>query len=305
MSTSRRRSTLLGALGCAALLTAPVLSSPLTGAAPAVGAHASDPAAVTAHAPARGAGARDTTAQDTTVANDSDASGTPVLSPLLPDDDDDPTLFELVRLPETARSAADDLPEGVDEDAYAAGIRGDLAGAEGSGSLRVVEGAEPAPREAEHTYRVRVEVERGLPIDREAFADYVMTTLNDDRGWGHDGSVAFERVDDADADFGVTLADGPLSIELCEPLDVGGIYSCGRNGRAVLNADRFGESIEPFLEAGGTLRQYREYLVNHEVGHLIGHQHVDCPAPGEPAPVMVQQSISLQGCVPNAWAAEE
>ncbi|MGC5615626.1 DUF3152 domain-containing protein [Georgenia sp. Z1491] len=285
MSDSRRLPTVLGVLACAALVSSPLLAAPTVADEHAAGSDVDLRAAWAARP-----------------------------GPLLPDDDE-PTLLELVQVPDgtdgdgtAADGAGDtdvDLPEGVDEDAYGAGIRGDLVAAEGSGSLRVVAGTDPAPREAERTYSVRVEVERGLPVDREAFADYVLDTLNDDRGWGHDGSVAFERVDGEDADFGVTLADGPLSIELCEPLDVGGIYSCGRNGRAVLNADRFGESIEPFLEAGGTLPQYRQYLVNHEVGHLLGYQHVDCPAPGDPAPVMVQQSISLQDCVPNAWVAEE
>ncbi|MGO1563052.1 MAG: DUF3152 domain-containing protein [Actinomycetaceae bacterium] len=214
---------------------------------------------------------------------------------------DGPTsLLASIRLP--APTEADLLR--LSEDAYAAGIRGDLEGATGDGDLTVVPGTEDAPREAGTTYQVRVEVEDGLPVDGETFADYALSVLNDERGWGHDGSVAFARTDSEDADFAVTLASPETSIDLCTPLDVGGIYSCGRNGRAVLNSDRFAAAIEPFLEAGGDVPQYREYLVNHEVGHLIGHAHVDCQDPGEPAPVMVQQSIDLQGCTPNGWPVD-
>jgi predicted Zn-dependent protease len=42
-------------------------------------------------------------------------------------------------------------------------------------------------------------------------------------------------------------------------------------------------------------------MVNHEVGHYLGLGHVGCPKKGAKAPVMMQQSISLGGCVPEAW----
>ena len=46
-------------------------------------------------------------------------------------------------------------------------------------------------------------------------------------------------------------------------------------------------------------------MINHEVGHFLGHGHATCPADGSPASVMLQQSIDLQGCTPNAWPAGE
>ena len=39
-------------------------------------------------------------------------------------------------------------------------------------------------------------------------------------------------------------------------------------------------------------------MVNHEVGHTFGHGHVGCPAGGEPAPVMMQQTEGVAPCAP-------
>jgi len=46
-------------------------------------------------------------------------------------------------------------------------------------------------------------------------------------------------------------------------------------------------------------------LINHEVGHWFGFEHKDCEGPGQPAPVMRQQSIDLQGCTFNPWPTNE
>lgn len=175
---------------------------------------------------------------------------------------------------------------------------------DGAGSLDVLAGGEEAPEPgAERVVEVQIEVEDGLPVDAQAFGDFVMETLNDDRGWAAVEPVSFARTDNS-AEFRVVLGSPDLIDEMCAPLDTAGRYSCGRNGHAALNALRWVHGAEPYLDAGGELQDYRRYLVNHEVGHLLWYQHQDCPAEGEPAPIMLQQSMSLDGCEPTAWVEE-
>ena len=145
---------------------------------------------------------------------------------------------------------------------------------------------------------VRIEIEAGLSIDGECFADAVIRILNDDRGWGRTGELSFRRADGDRWDVKLVLASPDLVDLLCAPINTGGEFSC-RNGDVVaINLDRWEHGARPF---GDDILTYRQYLVNHEVGHWLGYVHVACPAPEEPAPVMMQQSKSTGACHRNGW----
>jgi hypothetical protein len=144
--------------------------------------------------------------------------------------------------------------------------------------------------------RYTVQVERGLPQDRARFAQEVARVLGDERGWRSDG-WSFTQVRER-ADFTVMLASPDTVDRLCAPLLTRGEVSCRSGERVVLNVKRWVRGVTYY---GDDLRGYRTYLVNHEVGHALGKFHVGCPAPGAKAPVMLQQSKGLQGCVKNPW----
>jgi hypothetical protein len=164
------------------------------------------------------------------------------------------------------------------------------------GTLVVVPGHVPAPGPGT-VHSVRIEVEAGLPVDPAVFAEFVMTTLNDPRGWGAGGKLSFARTDDS-AELRVVLASPDKVDALCAPLHTAGVTSCGTNGRATLNYMRWVAGTPEFT---GEMLTYRQYVVNHEVGHLLGHPHQMCPGAGNVAPVMQQQTLGVAPCIANAW----
>ena len=155
--------------------------------------------------------------------------------------------------------------------------------------------------------RFRVGVENGSGEDVDDFADQVEVTLGDPRSW-IGGGLRLQMVgDDHPYDFTVYLATRDTAGEMClrggTNIRIGGVpyTSCRTTGRAIINLDRWRRSSNPYLAAKVPLATYRHYVINHEVGHELGHHHEGCPHAGGPAPVMVQQTLTLRGCVPYAW----
>ncbi|TQN41581.1 uncharacterized protein DUF3152 [Blastococcus colisei] len=173
---------------------------------------------------------------------------------------------------------------------------------QGAGSLTVVDGTS-AVSGAGPLRRFIVEVEDGSGVAGAPFAQAVEATLADPRSWGSEGRMSFQRVGAAEAaagqfDFRVSLVT-PGSMETyCPGVGTGGYTSCRYGDRAVINLARWATAVPHY---DGDIATYRQYVVNHEVGHVLGNGHVDCPGAGLPAPVMVQQTLSLGGCVKNAW----
>lgn len=148
----------------------------------------------------------------------------------------------------------------------------------------------------------RVEVEEGTGVAIEEFTAEVERILSDPRGWTSADGVSLQRLPGAAAEMTITLAT-PATVDLlCYPLDTDGDVSCAQEGRAIINVRRWNEGAAP---SQLPLGPYREYLISHEVGHVLGHHHEPCPGAGVLAPVMLQQTLGIAPCAPNPWPAPD
>ncbi|MEU4222323.1 DUF3152 domain-containing protein [Actinoplanes sp. NPDC026623] len=150
--------------------------------------------------------------------------------------------------------------------------------------------------------RFRVAVERNLGEgDGGDFAGEVDRILGDPRSWTAGRQFRLQRVPGpADAEFTIFLASAGTSERMCARggLHTRGFTSCRLPGQVIINHDRWQGSVPDY---GAPLGTYRAYAINHEVGHQLGHGHEACAGRGEPAPVMMQQTYGLKGCVANSW----
>jgi hypothetical protein len=164
------------------------------------------------------------------------------------------------------------------------------------GHLRLLRGWSPPG--AGRVYRFAILIERHVATEPAGFAAEVERILFAPRGWTRGGRVGFRRVARPPYDFRVILASRGTTDRLCAPALTMGRFSCHNDGLVVLNEWRWRTGASSYAN----LTRYRAYLVNHEVGHALGHGHRDCA--GGPAPVMMPQTKGVDGCAPNPWPLE-
>ena len=170
-------------------------------------------------------------------------------------------------------------------------------------------------------YTYTVEVEDGVaPSDfggDRTFGKMVDATLANSRSWIGDGKVSFRRIDSGDPDLRISLSSAGTARELCGyqiKLETSCFYPPDK--RVTVNEARW---VRGALSYEGDDVAYRQYLINHEVGHGIGYEHHDpCKHNGALAPVMMQQSFGVANsqimaldpdmqadkalvCKPNPW----
>lgn len=140
-----------------------------------------------------------------------------------------------------------------------------------------------------------------------SFTDFktkVAETLNDSRGWVRAGLKFVEVTSGQD-----------VNVILSDPATLGVTPGCGADlscttwaNEVIINDVRWREGTEASRAGGMSLRDYQHMVVNHEMGHWLGHYaHIEgCTESngfiGGPAPIMLQQSTGLRGCNSfNAW----
>ncbi|UVE94818.1 DUF3152 domain-containing protein [Dietzia sp. B32] len=165
------------------------------------------------------------------------------------------------------------------------------------GGFRTVPGdTDPVGSPSAERYTYTVEIEDGIDTTDfggdESVARMVDATLANPKSWTADGAVAFQRVTGAEPAFRVSLAS-PITVRENCGYDIELEASCynSATGRVYLNLARWVRGARSFQ---GDIGSYRQYLVNHEVGHAIGYPaHDPCPADGALAPIMMQQTFGV------------
>jgi hypothetical protein len=173
--------------------------------------------------------------------------------------------------------------------------------ADGAGTWRYAESTGDVSGAGGDVLRFRVAVEEGVPVEVAAFAGDVDGILGAERGWTAGGEHRFRRVvPDGAFDATIYLATPATSEDMCATggVHTGGRTSCHLPSQVIINAAQW---LAGAPGAAAPLEGYQAYLLNHLMGRELGYGLEACPRPGQPAPVMLPQSVPLRGCTLTAW----
>lgn len=166
---------------------------------------------------------------------------------------------------------------------------------QGAGTWEVVQGRTEKVGDGP-LRKYAIEIEVGInPIDHggdvTTFARTVDAYLADQRSWVGTGNVSMQRVDDGSEDFRISLTSVQTTHGLCgnQIQYESSCYNPDRE-KVVINVSRWVRGAKAF---SNDIANYRQYAINHEVGHALGKGHEACKDDGRPAPVMMQQTFGV------------
>ena len=127
------------------------------------------------------------------------------------------------------------------------------------------------------------------------FDFYLMLYLNSPDGWSKHGYFFEPVTQNQNVDIYITLSSSETIQKKC---GLPKSLSCAElNGRYLyLNAERWFHGSK---KSKLSLDDYKQYMVSHEIGHILGHEHKTCPCKGCRAPIMMQQTLGIGKCQPN------
>ena len=227
-----------------------------------------------------------------------------------------PTPTVVVSLPPLSPIAR----ELTDDDKAAGVITTDFT-VRGDGTFTSISNEDSPPTDDVPVRLVRVDVEDGIDVDAAAFGHYVMSILNDPRGWGSGGRMQFIETQGV-PDLRIVLASPYGAAALCT-----NPHAAGQDNSAAVESSSKKSSPEPTATPSiasatcadrGTeaISQYdwiaglpgygddivgaRDYLITHATGHTLGEAESICVR--GTALVMDTQREPMKDCDVNPWA---
>lgn len=135
----------------------------------------------------------------------------------------------------------------------------------------------------------------------DVFTSKVHEVLASARGWKQAGVKFIETDSSRECDISISLVCDECVRKKCgaDFRKLSCTYWLETPRRCYINLYRWinGAPNESRLE----LERYREYVINHEIGHALGLEHDDCSRDNITAPVMLQHTIGVGMCEPNPW----
>ena len=149
-------------------------------------------------------------------------------------------------------------------------------------------------------------------IGPSSFKRNVENILSDSRGWKKYG-YNFKRRNNIRS-YGKHNGNIYFSIKLMEDDEISRLFPTVSNQNDKLSVcDMYNHKIyiNNFRWYNGSkasklpLDMYRHYVINHEVGHILGKYHRRSCTPDGNTPVMMQQTKGTYGCTPNPFPSDQ
>jgi len=131
---------------------------------------------------------------------------------------------------------------------------------------------------------------------------FILDTLNDRRSWPC--SKWTESKVRSRSDWAIVLESQELIDSYPGMKGLSVTFMSEQPRRTFFSYENW-SSLPNALKGTYTLKDYRQYLVNHEAGHALGLPHPRRRYATSLVPVMVQQTLGLQGLRPNVWPIDE
>lgn len=150
-------------------------------------------------------------------------------------------------------------------------------------------------------YRYNIIIDESLNLRKNLIEEKIESVLDDSHGWKKLG-YKFHR-STTNLDFVITIVPNKIVKKVC---NFDGL-SCATMFRNKNKTDIIFLNLKKWQKGSAKSKQnvdlYRTYMINHEVGHILGRGHIkheDCK-PGTKCPIMVQQTLGIGKCKPNVF----